>query len=104
MKKYEKMGTNENLGWCKPYLGDGVAVAVMEGSAVAVRVDGRDYLTAKTVPAALERLARRINPDFASYDAYDSLHVALDGDLRECGCGSCPWRDDCDAMEVDAQC
>lgn len=102
MKLYEKMEKTENIGWCKPVVSDdgAAAVAEQEGRAVAVRISGVDY-TGGAIPAALERAARRVNPDYDMYHGYDDLHIYLDGDTHETGCACCPWRDECDAMDTD---
>ena len=97
MKQYEKMAYGENLGWCKPlsFLGGKVVIAVNEGSIVGAEIDGHD---APINAAGIRAIAELVNPD-AVCNGSDDTRIILDADCRELGCASCPWRDDCEAME-----
>lgn len=79
MKQYEKMMPDENLSWCKPMVSkDGrVTIAVNEGAVVGLMLDGKDLQPSN----------------------WSDTHILLDGDFVEIGCGACPWRDICDAMD-----
>lgn len=102
MKYYEKMQSDENLGWCKPILGSATAIAINNGNVVMVRVAEKDF-EGDDIPSGLELAARRANPDYDCYKGYDNLHIYLDGDTWEGGCSECPWRDECEAMINDEQ-
>lgn len=102
MKLYEKMMSGENLGWCRPYISeDGKdAIAINEGEAVSLMVDGRDFPASEITPDAIKALAQKVNTDYALYSGWSDLHIAAEA-LREVGCADCPWRDICEAMVVD---
>lgn len=103
----ERMQNNgENLGWCKPYVSDDGknALAVNEGEVAGMILNGEDIKADKLDKGdLLERFARAVNPDYDDYDGWDNLHIALEGNVRECGCANCPWFGICDAMDGDVE-
>lgn len=102
MKQYGKMMPNENLSWCKPMVSrDGkVMLAVNEGTIVGLMVDGKDLQLSNQ---EIIKAAKIVNNDYNYYSDWDDVHILLDGDLIELGCNSCPWRDVCDAMDMDEE-
>lgn len=99
---YEKMSHGDNLSWCKPYMSDDetCCVIVNSGEIAGCIINGEDvgYILPTTDVAAIaHRLAIAVNADYADYDGWGDLHIALDA-MREVGCSECPFRDDCDAM------
>lgn len=99
------MNSGENLGWCKPYVSDdeSCCVIVNNGKIASCTINGEDvgYILPNTdVDAIAHRLAVAVNPDYADYDGWDDLHIAIDA-MTEVGCSECPFRDDCDAMWED---
>lgn len=99
----EQMKENgENLGWCKPYVSDDgkYAIAVNEGEIAGMIFDGEDIAPGKLDSAdIINKFAKAVNPDFDIYSGWGDLHIALDGDIKECGCANCPWFGICDAMD-----
>lgn len=99
MNGYRKMMiySQENLGWCKPYISeDGKnAITVNEGAVNGMMIDGADM----DLDFDIAKFARAVNPDYDDYDGWDDLHIALDGDVHEQSCARCPWFDICEAMD-----
>lgn len=96
----------ENLGWCKPYVSaDGKYVlAVNEVEVAGMIFNGEDIKADKLGdPDLLRQFAKAVNPDYDDYDGWGDLHIALEGDIRECGCADCPWFSICDAMDGDVE-
>ena len=98
---------NENLSWCRPYIGNRVSIAINEGKPVGLIIDKQEIDPVyaglldgyKFTAEQLERAARAANPDYADYSGHDALRILLDGDVRECPCRECPWFSSCDAMD-----
>ena len=86
MKLYEKMRPGENLSWCKPLVSDDEKTAIIqnEGEIISAMIDG------KLLDIPNDEVAKEI-------EKYD---IDID-DLHETGCANCPFRDECDAMDVD---
>ena len=101
MKFYENMEYGENLEWCKPIsCKDGkIVVAINNGRVVSMQIDGEDVdATAENIT----RAARIANDYYNDYEGYDDAHILEDARTAvELGCAQCPWRDVCEAMEVD---
>lgn len=92
----------ENLGWCRPYVSDNgkYAIAVNEGKIAGMILNGEDINPDKLdAPDIINKFAKAVNPDYGIYSGWGDLHIALDGDVRECGCRNCPWFGICDAMD-----
>lgn len=93
-----------NFEWCKPYTNDaethylviydGIANSIDTPDMTAHRYGGSDF------EAALETLAREVNPDYELYSGYSDQKIALDR-MHEIGCWHCPFRDECEAMGED---
>ena len=79
MKAYKRMRDGENLSWCRPYrCGDNYYVR-NESGVIGIMQNGKDLIIDK-----------------------DTLHIVNDcDDWEEIGCAECPWRDECEAMDVD---
>ena len=88
----------ENLGWCKPlsFLGGRVVVALNEGCAECVLVDGEQL---SECPETTRLVAKLVNPDYDDYSDMDDIHIMLDAAHKELPCCKCPWFYDCDAMD-----
>lgn len=100
LKDYMEQHPGENLSWCKPYTDeDGNALIMYEGEAIAYQINGQKHLKGGSC-FDLEQFAREINPYHDDYKGYTDEHIALEM-LRECGCASCPFRDECEAMNED---
>ena len=96
----------ENLGWCKPYISEDekFAIAINDGKVVGMVLNGEEIDSREfDKPELLKRFARAVNPDYDDYDGWGDLHIALEGDIRECGCADCPWFSICDAMGGDVE-
>lgn len=99
----EHMAENwtENLGWCAPFVDESgnYAAVVCEGKIITIRTpDGdRHNPDAET----LRNFAKAVNPEYDEYKGWDDTHIALEA-MREVGCASCPWNNDCDAMDEPA--
>ena len=95
--------TDENLGWCKPYISaDGKnAVAIDDGRPVSMLFDG--YSVDDITPDAMRRFVRAVNPDANSADIDDAdadeLRDLATEPLHESPCHACPWFDICAAMD-----
>ena len=104
---YEKMNPGENLSWCRPYVSkdENCFVVVCNGkiSGCIINNENVGYILPSTDVAAIaHRLAVAVNPDYAEYNGYSDLEIALDA-MTEIGCADCPFRDDCDAMWEDEE-
>ena len=99
MKQIEIMGINENVDWCKPYISDDCrfAIAVCEGKIAGMILNGDDVAPAE-INDRMREFAAAVNPSYDLYSGWSDLTIALDGDIRECGCVACPWREICDAV------
>ena len=99
--------SDDNLSWCKPYIGDRVSIAINEGNPVGLIVDGEEvkpvYVGAlkgyEYTAEQLEQAARAANPDYDTYSGWDALHILVNGDVSERPCRDCPWFSECDAMD-----
>lgn len=93
---------DENLGRCKPYFSpDGNTIfSVNEGQLAGAMIDGEE-VPARDLdkPETIEKIARRVNPYFGDYSGWSTMHIALDGIVREGACRECPWFDECSAMD-----
>lgn len=75
MKKYEIMNPNENLSWCKPYMSD-------DGTKGFISCEGE------------------------AQDSWGGINIANEAELweneelHEGGCPECPYRDECEAMDI----
>lgn len=104
-KLYEDMAYGESLGWCTPYMSDDErnAIVINEGRIDGMLCDG-EYIRPEAGPhyssGQIQRFARAINPDYGYYTGWDDIHIILEA-LSACGCSDCPWRDSCEAMDVD---
>ena len=100
-REYFEEHDDENLSWCKPYANDeedcfiimyeGDAGGIVTPDVEAIRCEGT------ITDDLLEALARKVNTNYDWYSKWSDLHIALDA-MHECGCASCPFKDDCDAM------
>ena len=78
MKEYKRM--SGNLSWCKPFaMGNTAHYVQNEGEIISFMRDGKDLV---------------IDAEALSFIADHA------DDFSEVGCASCPWRDECDAMET----
>lgn len=106
MKYIEYMEThaNENLSWCKPYTNNDetVYIVVHDGEAESISTPDREIVrgyngTQDAIDEAVAQIAKDINPYYDDYSGWSDLHIALE-EMHECGCASCPFKGDCDAM------
>ena len=98
MNGYRKMMVDQggNLGWCKPYIGKRVSIALNEGKIVSLMVDGAEIdVTEENVKNA----AKIANQFYDDYSGWDDSHIIVDGDTKEATCSQCPWFSVCDAMD-----
>lgn len=88
----------ENLSWCKPlrFLNGRVFVTQSEGSITAMCLDGKDI---PATPENLNLVAKLVEPCYDDFDGWNDTHIITQADSEELPCGSCPWFDDCDAMD-----
>ena len=81
MKEYKRMAPGANLSWCAPFVSGNKYYVQHEGEITNIMADGMDLVI----------------------DA-DTLRIVSDtDDWQEIGCSECPWRDECDAMDSDAE-
>ena len=97
---------DENLSWCKPYIGKRVSFSLWENHIDNVMIDGKEinpegykggmsYYTSEQV----EKVARVANKDYDLYKGWDDLHILLEGEVSEGPCYSCPCFKWCCAMD-----
>lgn len=88
----------ENLGWCKPvsYFGGRVIVAINEGCAVGIQLNGENV---PVNPDQLRKIAAMIKPDCNADALSRNFETAVNTCGRELPCYMCPWFDSCDAMD-----
>lgn len=100
MKFYENMEYGENLEWCRPIsCKEGKVISTQnEGRIVSLRIDGED------VDATSENITRAARIVSANYDEesedYNDVEIIVNNGA-EIGCAACPWRDVCEAMDID---
>lgn len=107
-REYFEEHEDENLSWCKPYFDesgeyyinmyDGIVEAVITPKVKIIRV----YDLNNTLDDIVTEVAKAVNPDYDFYSGWDDLHIALDA-MHECGCASCPFKDDCEVMGEEIQ-
>ena len=107
-REYFEEHEDENLSWCKPYFDesgeyyinmyDDIVEAVITPKTKIIRV----YDSNNTLDDVVTEVAKAVNPDYYLYSGWDDLHIALDA-MHECGCASCPFKDDCEAMGEEMQ-
>lgn len=87
MKRYEAMRPDEDMSWCSPYVSDDKKFAFIEtdGDINSVLING-EYL-----PKPYNR--DNVTKEFAKYG------IDMD-DLPGTGCVDCPWRDECEVMDL----
>ena len=98
---------DENLSWCRPYVGKRVSVAVNEGRICSMTIDGQEIHPGALdpirgyvyTPEQVERAARAANEAYDLYKGWDDLHILLEGEVSERPCHECPWFEQCDAMD-----
>lgn len=106
MKAYENMRINENLGWCAPYASDSsrVECSISDSGFAALRIDKEDV---DVTPENLKRAAEIAISDCTRFNfsvddfAGESPESIIRETCKQLGCCSCPWRDECEAMDVD---
>ena len=114
-REYMDNHLEENLSWCRPYRSENgrVALAMNGGDIAGLEIDEKEI----DVPCAFadrqaqsklwEMAARASIEDEALLDIETRLYswreMALMDGLVECGCGSCPWKDTCDAMSEEIE-
>ena len=100
MKLYKNMEHDENLEWCRPIsCKEGkIVVAVNNNAIVSIQIDGED------VDATSENITRAARIVSANYDEesedYNDVEIIVNNGA-EIGCAACPWRDVCEAMDID---
>lgn len=98
MNGYRKKMLKEggNLSWCKPYISSDSknAIAVNSGKIEGMIIDGVQINSID-----VNRFAKAVNPDYNSYDGWDDLHIAMEGNIKESACSDCPWFEECEAMD-----
>ena len=92
--------SDDNLGWCKPYVSsDGKnAIAIADGRPVSLLINGHDI--DDITPDAMRRFVLAVNPDMDIDDIADAdtLELATEP-LHESPCHDCPWFAVCAAMD-----
>lgn len=107
MKAYEKMGFGENLSWCRPYESEDERVYAVfcDGEIISLMIDGveyhKDFARKVSLMPKIAEAARIVNEYSDMYT--DILDAFWDGAIREVGCADCPWRDECDCMDLDEE-
>lgn len=104
----EMRNNNENLGWCRSYVGSRVAFSLCEGRIASLQIDGKDVVPEeKTTPWApkysrgqIMQAASIATDGQADPDDPDPLEALLSGDVKECPCCECPWVGTCDALDI----
>lgn len=98
MNGYRKMmmDCSENLGWCAPYIGKRVSIAIHEGEVAGLMIDGTEV---EQTHENINKAAKIANPDYSEYAGWDDVHILLDGEVKESPCHMCPWFGVCDAMD-----
>ena len=102
---------NDNLGWCKPYIGQRVAFVLCENNIVSLQIDGQDILPEdKTAPWAPQYSKEQImqavsiaTNNAADPDDPDAIQALISGDAKERPCNECPWFYTCDAMDDETE-
>ena len=102
---------DENLIWCKPYIGERVSVAVNEGRICSMSIDGQDIHPGALdsihgyvyTPEQVERAARTANECYNLYKGWNDLHILLEGEVSERPCNECPWFEECCAMDEEME-
>lgn len=100
-RDYMRTNADENLSWCRPFVSDDgkYAVAVNEGNAVSIILNGHDL---ELTPESVRMLAQAVNADYDDYNGYSDLQIALDA-MTETSCAKCPWFETCAAMDEEIE-
>lgn len=113
-REYMEEHPEENVTWCKPYTDDkGNALVMWEGEPLVILMDdGREYWRGKydweyreqnrLDDQAVEAFARHLDPDYSPARGYTDTQIILQN-LRECGCASCPFREECELMDEEIE-
>ena len=64
--------TDENLGWCRPYISDRVSVSVLQEIIESLIIDGNEV---DVTEENLMRAAKIVNPNYDDYDGWDVTHI-----------------------------
>ena len=102
-RDYMEVHCDENLDWCKPYVSDKsdeYCLIMYDGEPDAVIMpDGTFYrYNGSLTDEVMEAFARAVNSDYDLHSGYDDWLIALRA-MHEVGCASCPFSDDCEAMD-----
>ena len=105
-REYFEAHKDENLSWCKPYFdksGEYCIVMYDGGEPLSVVTPNREaHRYEESLDSLVTEVAKAVNPDYDDHSGWSDLHIALDA-MHECGCTSCPFKDDCEAMGEEMQ-
>ena len=102
----DKLGYDENLDWCCPYISNNgrVEISCNEGD-YTIRINDKDIQyddgIAKTAQGRkiIDMIAQAVMDDEYDPEAeYDMIDVL--GYCEECGCRDCPWAKNCEPMQI----
>lgn len=86
-KAYENMKENENLDWCKPYIDE-------EGNVISINYE------MLYSPLEIYRRNAIAHSKGLNMTKEEVLEMIREEKLKETGCCNCPFRDECEAMDL----